>query len=105
VCADILTVSRLRCAVQAFHYLSSIAVKDGKVFALFVRSPTKVRTPCSKQHRILLQTCSAAVLACLFLPLLCPHTVQKQCHLSAPCQSLGDQGVLTCLHQFACAND
>jgi hypothetical protein len=38
----------LRCgvlwrAVQAYHYLSSIAVKEGKVFALFVRSPSKVR--------------------------------------------------------------
>lgn len=33
----------LCCAVQAYHYLSSIAVKEGKVFALFVRSPSKVR--------------------------------------------------------------
>ena len=31
------------CLPQAYHYLSSIAVKEGKVFALFVRSPTKVR--------------------------------------------------------------
>lgn len=29
--------------LQAYHYLSSIAVKEGKVFALFVRSPSKVR--------------------------------------------------------------
>jgi len=28
--------------LQAYHYLSSIAVKEGKVFALFVRSPSKV---------------------------------------------------------------
>jgi hypothetical protein len=27
---------------QEFRYLSSIAVKDGKVFALFVRSPARV---------------------------------------------------------------
>lgn len=35
------------CAVQAYHYLSSIAVKEGKVFALFVRSPSKVRAACA----------------------------------------------------------
>jgi hypothetical protein len=29
--------------LQAYVYLSSIAVKDGKVFALFVRSPSRVR--------------------------------------------------------------
>jgi hypothetical protein len=28
---------------QEYRYLSSIAVKDGKVFALFVRSPARVR--------------------------------------------------------------
>jgi hypothetical protein len=30
--------------LQAYVYLSSIAVKDGKVFALFVRSPSRVRS-------------------------------------------------------------
>lgn len=30
------------CVPQAYRYLSSIAVKEGKVFALFVRSPSKV---------------------------------------------------------------
>ena len=32
-------VSRL---LSDFHYLASIAVKEGKVFALFVRSPTRM---------------------------------------------------------------
>jgi hypothetical protein len=30
--------------LQTYVYLSSIAVKDGKVFALFVRSPSRVRS-------------------------------------------------------------
>ncbi len=28
--------------VQDLHYLASITLKSGKVFALFVKSPTKV---------------------------------------------------------------
>ncbi len=33
---------KLLCAAtQDFRYLASICVKDGKVFALFVRSPTR----------------------------------------------------------------
>lgn len=30
------------CALQDLHYLASITLKSGKVFALFVKSPTKV---------------------------------------------------------------
>ena len=34
--------SLMTCALQDLHYLASITLKSGKVFALFVKSPTKV---------------------------------------------------------------
>ena len=34
--------SVITCALQDLHYLASITLKSGKVFALFVKSPTKV---------------------------------------------------------------
>ncbi len=48
----------VRCLLQEYRYLSSIAVKQGKVFALFVSSPSRV----SHLHVMLVVT-SRAVLA------------------------------------------
>ena len=32
--------------MQEFNYLATITLDEGKVFALFVKSPTKVRYTC-----------------------------------------------------------
>lgn len=40
----------------SFHYLSSIAVKEGKVFALFVRSPTKSFSASEPKLRHIVET-------------------------------------------------
>jgi hypothetical protein len=44
--------------LQAYVYLSSIAVKDGKVFALFVRSPSRVSSESSSVRRLESHSCS-----------------------------------------------
>eukprot|EP00775_Hariotina_reticulata_P003835 gene3835-4092_t len=42
--------------LQSYRYLSSIAVKDGKVFALFVRSPTRAFTAAEPDLRHIVDT-------------------------------------------------
>lgn len=73
-----------RCNMQDLHYLASITLKSGKVFALFVKSPTKVTSDMyllllkmSTSHAaVLLQSAMTLMLTCDYAAELCSRQRQ-----------------------------